>query len=669
MESPPTATATPSPAPSPTDSDYRSRLLSYPLVGFTIAPQLHHWRTRVSQRIVELVSGARFPCHTPLPLQTRRPRTRLYRPEERAFYDFDIERRLRIGAIEEVPLAERTASALKLAWFSPEHLVPKKSDLPYRTVFNGHALSQYLETPPTRIKDLRWIFAHLPRGSWIYCYDLRDAFHSIVVHPDYRHLLVFVFGERLLRYRTLPQGASPSAPILCEVTTSLCDYWSAQTVADSSVNVSAYFDDLTGFALDQAVALQHSIFVGQEIDLLGLHWQRTKSRPQPAQIAKVLGYMVDSRTLTASLPEEKISKLMDHARRLAEKRQASAREALSMAGRLMDARHACSLFRACAYALYPHVSASESWDSVSPLSTEALARLQFFALNARTVNGRCFRYDPAVATVLATDARPTHWTATILSGAHAGLATSGVWPPAAPHLSQAAGPGHINYLELQALLVALDLFAPQLRGTTVWWWVDNQVAAAYVRKSGGPVDYMRSLTWCILERAQELQILLTPPRYIRSADNPADYGTRHRDLDSVRISGHTFDRLNAEWGPFAIDLFASSANALCSRFFTAWEDVGSAGVDALAQDWSHLRRAWIFPPSHLIHEVLLKVTLERPSGLLILPDLPTSRWWPLLSALSPCIRKLHRQDFRVDGPDTSSIFLSLSEQFVAAWIQ
>jgi hypothetical protein len=304
---------------------------------------------------------------------------------------------------------------------------------------------------------------------------------------------------------------------------------------------------------------------------------------------------------------------------------------------------------------------------MSPLSPEALDRLQFFALNARQLNGRRFRYDPASATVVVTDARPTHWTITILTGPHAGLAISGAWlrttlPSSSMH-------DHINYLELLVLLLALERFPTELHGSTIWWWVDNQVAAAYIRKSGGPVDYMRSLTWRILELAQSLQILFTPPRHINSEDNPADYGTRHRDLDSVRISCHAFDRLNEEWGPFTIDLFADSANARCSRFFTAWEDEGSAGVDALAQDWSQIRRAWIFPPSHLIHPVLLKITAQRPTGVLILPELPTSRWWPLLIALSPRIRKLRRQDFKVDGADTSSIFLSLSKQFVAARIQ
>lgn len=661
--------ATARPAPSRNDSDYRDRLLDYPAVGFTVAPRLHHWSSRVSQRILDLVSGARLPNHTPLPLQTRRPCTRLYKSEEKAFYEFDIKRRLRIGAIEEVPPEDRTASALRLAWLSPEHLVPKKSDLPYRTVFNGHALSQYLETPPTRIKDLRWIFAHLPRGAWIYCYDLRDAFHSIVVHPDFRHLLMFKFGDLLLRYRTLPQGISPSAPILCDVTTALCDYWSDQIVASAPVQVSPYFDDLTGFATELAAALAHSAFIGNEIDLLGLHWHRTKSKPQPAQIAKILGYMVDSRTLTASLPEDKVCVLTREALRLVHQQRASARTVLSMAGRLMDARHACCLFRACAYALYPHVSASGDWDLVYPLSAEALDRLGFFARNARTLNGRCFRYDPASAIVVATDARPTHWTVTILRGPHAGLAASGAMPRSNNGVSQAAGTGHINYLELETLLLALEIFPTQLQGATIWWWVDNQVAAAYMRKCGGPVDYMRSLTWRILELAQALQIFFTPPRYINSVDNPADYGTRHRDLDSVRISGHAFDRLNAEWGPFAVDLFANSANARCSRFYTAWEDEGSAGVDALAQDWSHLQRAWIFPPSHLIHEVLLKIRLQRPSGVLILPELPSSHWWPLLVELSPSIRKLRRQDFKVDGPDTSSIFLSLSERFVAARIR
>lgn len=196
----------------PSLNDYQARLLSYPRVGFSIEPCLHEWRARFSPEIVQLVSAAPLKFLRALPPQSHRPLTRIYRPDEARFYCFDIDRRLLIGAIEEIP-QERHA-ALQHAWFAPEHLVPKKTDLPFRTVYNGHVISQYLDAPPTEMKGLPWLFQNLPRNGWMYGYDIKDAFFSLVVDEKDRDFLCFQFGDRIFRYRTLPQGIKPSSAYL-----------------------------------------------------------------------------------------------------------------------------------------------------------------------------------------------------------------------------------------------------------------------------------------------------------------------------------------------------------------------------------------------------------------------------------------------------------------------
>jgi hypothetical protein len=268
-----------------------------------------------------------------------------------------------------------------------------------------------------------------------------------------------------------------------------------------------------------------------------------------------------------------------------------------------------------------------------------------------------------------TDARPVKWSWAITRGPHAGRSRNGFWTDLDLPFPLSDLSRHINALELFVLLLAITQLGDLLHGATLWWHVDNRVALSYILKYGGPVDYLRELVWKILLESRRLQIYLTPPLYVRSADNPADYGTRHRDLDSVRISMLSFNHLNLLYGPFSIDLFADSANSVCPRFFAATQQDGAEAVNAMAQNWSRLRRPWIFPPSDLLHLVVDKLALERPQGaMLIAPLLTNSPWWPQLMRLSPHMHRLRRQDFRVDGPDTSSIFLALSEHFVAAQI-
>lgn len=201
------------------------------------------------------------------------------------------------------------------------------------------------------------------------------------------------------------------------------------------------------------------------------------------------------------------------------------------------------------------------------------------------------------------------------------------------------------------------------------------MALVYILKTGGPVDYLRAITWRIHAFCLSNNIFLTPPRLIPSRLNPADYPSRHHDVDSVRISRHTFERISLRWGPFWMDLFASSTNAVCPHYFARppnegeEPDEGAAALGALQQPWAGLRRCWIFPPADLIPDVLLKLLADKPEGVIILPHRPDSRWWPLYQRLSGTTTPLHRSDFKVDAQHTSSTYLELSERFLAHAIQ
>jgi len=50
-----------------------------------------------------------------------------------------------------------------------------------------------------------------------------------------------------------------------------------------------------------------------------------------------------------------------------------------------------------------------------------------------------------------------------------------------------------------------------------------------------------------------------------------------------------FDELNAEYGPFELDVCATPENAKCSNFFTKEQD-------CLKQDWTVVKKCWMNPP-------------------------------------------------------------------------
>ena len=47
-------------------------------------------------------------------------------------------------------------------------------------------------------------------AKWYKCYDIGDAFHTVCVHPDSKHLLVIELGGKYFQYNGSPQGLSHS---------------------------------------------------------------------------------------------------------------------------------------------------------------------------------------------------------------------------------------------------------------------------------------------------------------------------------------------------------------------------------------------------------------------------------------------------------------------------
>ena len=63
-----------------------------------------------------------------------------------------------------------------------------------------------------------------------------------------------------------------------------------------------------------------------------------------------------------------------------------------------------------------------------------------------------------------------------------------------------------------------------------------------------------------------------------------------------------FNHLEARWGPHTVDLFASSDNAQCKKFYSLHWCRGTAGVNAFGFPWSG-ENCWINAPYRAIDRV------------------------------------------------------------------
>jgi hypothetical protein len=123
--------------------------------------------------------------------------------------------------------------------------------------------------------------------------------------------------------------------------------------------------------------------------------------------------------------------------------------------------------------------------------------------------------------------------------------------------------------------------------TTLWWLTDNQNVKKMIAIGSGKIKIMY-LVLEILKRAGSLKYQVEPVWVSR--DNTflqkADAISEGVDTDNWAVSNEDATHLSSLYGPFTIDLFASSFNTKNERFYSRSAKDGSSGVDAFAQDWA-----------------------------------------------------------------------------------
>jgi len=205
--------------------------------------------------------------------------------------------------------------------------------------------------------------------------------------------------------------------------------------------------------------------------------------------------------------------------------------------------------------------------------------------------------------------------------------TGGVW-------SAEEGSHHINYLELLAAFLALQVFGKNWTDTTVLFRLDNVTAVTYINQKGGTTSALLCQlaitvwTWCASRN-----ITLTAEHLPGHLNTIADQESRTlRDRCDWMLNPSVFQRIREAMGPLEVDLFASRLTKQLPRFYSWRADPEAAATDAFMQDWSQ-HRGYANPPWCLIHRCLSKVKMQSARVVLITPLWKTQSWFPIVLEL------------------------------------
>ena len=247
------------------------------------------------------------------------------------------------------------------------------------------------------------------------------------------------------------------------------------------------------------------------------------------------------------------------------------------------------------------------------------------------------------AVQLFTDASNEGW------GAHLGDFTArGVWSPLEGLL-------HINFLELKAVLLALQQFEHLCKNQIVLVAMDNTTVVSYINKQGGMKSgSLCALLWRLLSWCHPRGITLRARHIPGRLNVIADKLSRHNQVIQTEwsLSQQVFNQLCSKWAPPLVDLFVTRFNHKLPSFVSMVPDQAAWAVDAPSLSWEQLT-AYAFPPVSLLPQVVSKL---RDQGchrmILIAPGWPNMPWFWDLVELSvqipfslPLVRDLVTQPF------------------------
>ena len=354
-------------------------------------------------------------------------------------------------------------------YYSRLFLVPKP-DGSFRPIIDLKKLNQFIVVDSFKMETLFSIIAALQPQEWITKIDLKDAYHHIIVHVNIRKYFRFVVAGIVYQFRVLPFGLS-TAPR--EFTKTLAPV--IQLLRSQGIQVHAYLDDWIIRATSREQSLEHTQHIIQLLQSLGwtINWDR--SMLQPSRILDFLGLNFNLEQALISPLASFLPTLTKVLSRLSPSTVMSVRKVSSIISRMSHFAPFISSGRLHLRFLQfwlkkQWTQHQQSWDTPIQLDADFLSYLRWF-LRPTVMTGVPLHL-PEPSLFFFTDASLKGWGASWKDHQ-----ISGLW-------STPDSQRHINWLELEAIRLALLHWGTQWRHQTVGVYCHSSTAVAYIRKQG-----------------------------------------------------------------------------------------------------------------------------------------------------------------------------------------
>lgn len=524
---------------------------------------------------------------------------------------------------------------------SPVFLRRKKNG-EYRMVLNLEKLNLHIPYQHFKMEDFELAVRLINAGDFLASVDLRHAYYSIKIAEEQQKFFCFSWQGTIYQFNCLPNGVSEGPRIFTKL---MKPVYSA--LRNKGYTITSYIDDSLICSSSRAgcqSCVQDTVTL---LGKLGFCINKDKSVLVPTQCIEYLGNVIDTVTMTISLPVRRVLTLVQACEALMRQVVAQIRQVARVIGLLVAATSAVPLgklhYRVLEKAKIAALQqAHGDFDASMLISADMKSELLWWCANAATQKRDIFR--AAADIEVFTDASTVGW-----GGSLHMVPTGGSW--SLEELSL-----HINALELKAILFTLQAFTQELRNKHVKVFCDNTTAVTYVNEMGGT----KSITcndiailiwdWCVANNAW------VTCSHIPGKDNQvADAASRKVNAwHEWKLNVPTFQLLCNVFGFPSIDLFASRLNRQITPFCSWKPDPEAAFFDAFSLNWSSFPLTYLFPPFSLISRCLQKIRAEKAKGWIVVPFWTSQPWMGmLLGMLIDHPRLIRKSKFILTHPSSA----------------
>jgi hypothetical protein len=516
-----------------------------------------------------------------------------------------------------------TGAAMRVSfrpWIvSPLGVVPKGIDK-LRLILDLRYVNSFLKIEAFKYESLRSVPYLCKLRVLLFSVDLKSGYHHVDIHPDYWKYLGFEWNGDFYVFCQLPFGLASACYVFSKITKQLAQRWRSM-----GIRVIAYIDDFFFVCSTSAEFFSVQRQVISDFTKAGFVLSVEKCQLQQSHVVKFLGFVIDSIhgvfRLTA-LQKDKLRSAI--ASCLANPSQVPAKLLARVTG-LITSMSLVTGPVSGLFSRYLHrdLDTRSSWRGKVALSSQALVELGFWLTNLENLSVRSLWPVASFTHVLHYDAGANGWGGHLVVDGQEHRA-HGAWAADERH-----GIKSSTWRELEGLSRLLVSFRQFLQGRRVTARGDAMNVFHLLNRGGSQAEHLQEICLRIFWFCQQHNILLEPEWIPREQNQLADYLSKVKELDDFGLQPPVFARVAEQFGPLAVDRFASAHNALLPVFFSEYWSPHSSGVNAFTDNWSS-SRSYCFPPPRLVFRTIEHARECKADIVLVVLDWPGQPWWPVL---------------------------------------